>query len=113
MTYIISCATAATCHVVFFFFFFRQEQSCSVISFEFIFLRFHVYIPVSNYFEHTLTEIDVKLQLWRKVSKPQRNGIRKVHAMWMVRKTLNAAVTLYYTSYISSETQSLHYFLWP
>ncbi|KAG7239712.1 hypothetical protein INR49_028648 [Caranx melampygus] len=29
-----------------------------------------------------INEVDIKLQLWRKVAKPQSDGVRKVHAMW-------------------------------
>ena len=34
------------------------------------------------------TERDVKLRLWRKIDELDKNGVRKVHAMWMVRKPL-------------------------
>ncbi|XP_038583795.1 interleukin-31 receptor subunit alpha-like [Micropterus salmoides] len=30
-----------------------------------------------------LNKSDVKLRLWRKVAEPEKNGIRKVHAMWV------------------------------
>lgn len=72
-----------------------KNGSCPVIFAEFIFLMFPFIYSSLNYFEHTLTEADVRLQLWRKVAKPQRNGYRKVHAMWTVRKTLNAARTYF------------------
>lgn len=75
-----------------------KDRSCPVNFAEFIFLMFPFMFSSLSYFEHTLTEADVRLQLWRKVAKPQRNGFRKVLAMWMVRKTLNAARTYFWHS---------------
>lgn len=38
-------------------------------------------------------ESDFKPRLWRKVAQRDKNGVRKVHAMWMVRKPLAAVFT--------------------
>uniref|UniRef100_A0A3Q3F758 Interleukin-6 receptor subunit beta-like n=1 Tax=Labrus bergylta TaxID=56723 RepID=A0A3Q3F758_9LABR len=36
-----------------------------------------------------LNMTDVKLRLWRNIAEPEKHGLRKVHAMWTVRKLMS------------------------
>uniref|UniRef100_A0A3Q3DN67 Fibronectin type-III domain-containing protein n=1 Tax=Hippocampus comes TaxID=109280 RepID=A0A3Q3DN67_HIPCM len=46
-----------------------------------------------------LNRSDIKLHLWRKVIDPGKNGTRKVHAMWKVRKLVNSMLHVVISEY--------------
>lgn len=50
------------------------------------------------------TERDFKPRLWRKVVEAEKNGVRKVRAMWTVRKPLTPVFT-----YHMFEMQLVHF----
>lgn len=49
---------------------------------------------------HAFTESDFKPHLWRKITEAEKRGMRKVRAMWSVRKRLTAGVISHRLSYV-------------